>query len=286
MSCHSPQLTKPTHSSNTKPLTKLIALLCASFLVSNVVHARQQLESQPSATAVSNEQCGEAINANQYQASYQITTTDNHSHKQQSAELTLTRLNDNIIYQHNDVSFEAWNKNGEYVRYFPKELRSISYRRGDLLALNINTDLDKQFHLISQQGLAQLTKLDTSKLNTNKLKTAAGQCYNLQHYSNNDTRHPVTVNWLADMSLPESFTLDNGQHTISYQLTELKPISRDSFKQRISGYQDLDFADVGDSESDPFIAKMITQGFIQHGSSGFYSADGQMIDAGHAGQHH
>ncbi|QYJ85206.1 hypothetical protein K0I73_13425 [Shewanella mesophila] len=277
MSCHSTQLTKPAHSSSLKRLIKLMPLLCASFLVSNAAYARQQLDSQPSAAAVVfNERCSEAISDIKYQASYQITTTDNQSHQQQTVGLTLTRLNDNIIYQHNDVSFEVWNKNGEYARYFPQELRSISYRRGDLLALNINTDLDKQFHLISPQGLSQLTKLSTS----------AGKCYRQQHYNNDDTRHPITVNWLAEMSLPESFTLDNGRHTVSYQLTGLKPISSDSFKQLLTGYQDLDFADVGDSESDPFIAKMITQGFIQHGSSGFYSADGQMIDAGHGSHQH
>ncbi|GAB1112012.1 MAG: hypothetical protein SwBeaMacB_26570 [Shewanella algae] len=76
-------------------------------------------------------------------------------------------------------------------------------------------------------------------------------------------------------------TITQGEQRIVYRLSELTPVSQESFKRLTSGFQDLDFADVGDSESDPFIAKMITQGFIQHGSSGFYSADGQQLDGGH-----
>ncbi|QYK02330.1 hypothetical protein [Shewanella psychrotolerans] len=281
MSCHSQQFAKPTHSSIVTPLTKLMPLLCAALLISNVAHAGQQPTIQSGGAAISSALCHETVNANQYQASYEITSTDKHSLEQKSLELTVTRFNDNIIYKHNDISFEAWNKNGEYVRYFPKEKRSISYRRGDLLSLNISPDLDRQFHLISQHGLSQLTKINSDDLSANK-----DQCYNQQHYSNNDTSHPVTVTWLPEMSLPKSFTVNNGQQTIRYQLTELKAVSHDAFKQLITGYQDLDFADVGDSESDPFIAKMITQGFIQHGGSGFYSSDGQMIDAGHGGHQH
>lgn len=272
MSCYSHQQRK----SMLKPLVSLATLLCASFLIGNVAHARQQLDISPSVAVVSNKQCDPDLAPTQYQATYQITTTDNHSSEQQSLSLTLTRLNDDIIYQHNQMSFEAWNKNGEYVRYFPAEKRSISYRRGDLLALNIKTDLDKQFHLISRHGLAQLSKLNT----------ITGPCYTEQQYHHGDVERTIKVTWLPKVSLPKTLTVNNREQTINYQLTKLKTIDTDTFKQLTAGYQDLDFADVGDSESDPFIAKMITQGFIQHGSSGFYSSDGKMLDAGHSGHQH
>ncbi|MBX2880378.1 MAG: hypothetical protein KTR32_10625 [Granulosicoccus sp.] len=39
----------------------------------------------------------------------------------------------------------------------------------------------------------------------------------------------------------------------------------------------MDFADIGDNESDPFLKTMITFGFISHGASGFYDSSGQQI---------
>ena len=91
----------------------------------------------------------------------------------------------------------------------------------------------------------------------------------------------MQLSWISELKLPAEMTITQGEQRIVYRLSKLTPVSQESFKRLTSGFQDLDFADVGDSESDPFIAKMITQGFIQHGSSGFYSADGQQLEGGH-----
>lgn len=275
MSCYREQTKKTTHKLIVKRLTNILFLGFSALLVSTLAHAAKPDMTADKATN-SGTQCDSNITSTQYQATYQITTTDHHSNTQQNVTLILTRFNDRILYQHNEVSFEAWNKNGEYVRYFPAQNRSISYRRGDLLALNIDTDLDRQFHIISQHGLSQLSQGSTT----------TGKCLNQQQFVSRDAEQNVAVTWLPQMALPNVLTVDNRYQSINYQLAELKAISKDTFNQRISGYQDLDFADVGDSESDPFIAKMITQGFIQHGSSGFYTADGLMIEGGHGGHQH
>ncbi|MCG9696037.1 hypothetical protein [Shewanella sp. Isolate11] len=234
--------------------------------------------------------CHSTLSATQYQASYLITSTSKQAPSHNAVNLTLSRFNDSIIYQHTAetlasenapnqqvaTSLEAWNKSGEYVRYFPAEKRSISYQRGDLLALNIHTDVDKQFHLISQAERNQFTQK----------RIEQGQCFSEQELQNHQGQPRVNVTWLTEMSLPKSITLHHGEQVIHYQLTQLVPFSQSDFKQLTSGYRDMDFADVGDSESDPFIAKMITQGFIQHGSSGFYSADGSSLEGGNHGHHH
>lgn len=277
MYCHSQPLMKPISSAIT------MSLLCALMLICNSAYATQSITSPRIGANIAtdmDEPCDTAISGSQFQASYQITTTDRHTNTQQHTGLILTRFNDNILHQHNQISFEAWHKNGEYVRYFPTEKRSISYRRGDLLALNIATDIDRQFHLIAPHTLAQLSLADSSQ----------SQCYAQQQYRNThnkDEAEPlVSIDWLPQLSLPKSLTIDTGDQRISYQLTTLKAIDSDSFNRLIAGYQDLDFADVGDSESDPFIAKMITQGFIQHGSSGFYSSDGEKLQPTSGGHHH
>ncbi|TVO87825.1 hypothetical protein [Shewanella algae] len=240
-----------------------------------------------------------AAKPGRFQASYQITVGSGEQARQQ--QLTLTRFDDTIIYQRSPVSYEAWHKNGEYVRYFPQEKRSISYRRGDLLALNIHTDLDRQFHLISPAALSQFEKgqslQDSCFTRQSYSFNSKGHEENHSHDEGHEESHEenhshanksaanepqsLQLSWISELELPAEMTITQGEQRIVYRLSKLTPVSQESFKRLTSGFQDLDFADVGDSESDPFIAKMITQGFIQHGSSGFYSADGQQLEGGH-----
>ena len=219
--------------------------------------------------------CDSTAQPSRFQASYQVTagTED----KTQAHQLILTRFDDTIIYQRGPVSYEAWQKNGEYIRYFPEQKRSISYRRSDLLALNIHTDIDKQFHLISPAALSQFGKGEQHQ----------EACFTQQRYSHTSKsqQQSLALDWISELALPASLTITQGSQQLNYRLTKLTPVSQQDFNLLTSGYQDLDFADVGDSESDPFIAKMITQGFIQHGSSGFYSADGKQLEGGHDHHH-
>jgi len=93
------------------------------------------------------------------------------------------------------------------------------------------------------------------------------------------------LDWITSIELPQQFNLGA---ELSYQLLTVEPYSHEAFTVLTQNYQDIDFADVGDSESDPFIAKMINQGFIEHGSSGFYSSEGHAIEAqgGHGSHSH
>ncbi|MFP9135309.1 hypothetical protein ACLKZ7_20150 [Shewanella algae] len=238
-----------------------------------------------------------AAKPGRFQASYQITVGSGEQARQQ--QLTLTRFDDTIIYQRSPVSYEAWHRNGEYVRYFPQEKRSISYRRGDLLALNIHTDLDRQFHLISPAALSQFEKgqslqdscftRQSYSFKSKSHEESQGESHRESHsHANKSSTEPqsLQLSWLSELELPAEMTITQGEQRIVYRLSKLTPVSPEGFKRLTSGFQDLDFADVGDSESDPFIAKMITQGFIQHGSSGFYSADGQQLEGGHHSHRH
>lgn len=234
-----------------------------------------------------------AAKPGRFQASYQITVGSGEQARQQ--QLTLTRFDDTIIYQRSPVSYEAWHRNGEYVRYFTQEKRSISYRRGDLLALNIHTDLDRQFHLISPAALSQFEKgqslqdscftRQSYSFKSKSHEESQGESHRESHSHANKSAanepQSLQLSWLSELELPAEMTITQGEQRIVYRLSKLTPVSPEGFKRLTSGFQDLDFADVGDSESDPFIAKMITQGFIQHGSSGFYSADGQQLEGGH-----
>ncbi len=263
------------------------------FAMANTLSVSNQPGSQEHAHVKAGGSIGDnanvcAANPGRFQASYQITVGSGEQARQQ--QLTLTRFDDTIIYQRSPVSYEAWHRNGEYVRYFPQEKRSISYRRGDLLALNIHTDLDRQFHLISPAALSQFEKGQslqdscfTRQSYTLKSKSHEESHEENHRHANKSATEPqsLQLSWISELELPAEMTITQGEQRIVYRLSKLTPVSQESFKRLTSGFQDLDFADVGDSESDPFIAKMITQGFIQHGSSGFYSADGQQLEGGH-----
>ncbi len=290
-----------------RPLTLSLALgITASlgqFAMANTLSVSNQPGSQEHAHVKAGGSIGDnanvcAANPGRFQASYQITVGSGEQARQQ--QLTLTRFDDTIIYQRSPVSYEAWHKNGEYVRYFPQEKRSISYRRGDLLALNIHTDLDRQFHLISPAALSQFEKgqslqdscftRQSYSFNSKGHEESHGESHSHDEghgeshsHANKSATEPqsLQLSWISELELPAEMTITQGEQRIVYRLSKLTPVSQESFKRLTSGFQDLDFADVGDSESDPFIAKMITQGFIQHGSSGFYSADGQQLEGGH-----
>ncbi|GHB03540.1 hypothetical protein GCM10007107_15650 [Shewanella indica] len=265
------------------------------FAMANTQSASNQPGSQEHAHVKAGGSIGNDANVcaakpGRFQASYQITVGSGEQARQQ--QLILTRFDDTIIYQRSPVSYEAWHKNGEYVRYFPQEKRSISYRRGDLLALNIRTDLDRQFHLISPAALSRFEKgqslQDSCFTRQSYSFKSKGHDENHSHANKSAANEPqsMQLSWISELELPAEMTITQGEQHIVYRLSKLTPVSQESFKRLTSGFQDLDFADVGDSESDPFIAKMITQGFIQHGSSGFYSADGQQLEGGHHSHSH
>ncbi len=295
-------LGRPLTLSITLSLTLSLALgITASlgqFAMANTLSVSNQPGSQEHAHVKAGGSIGDNANVcaakpGRFQASYQITVGSGEQARQQ--QLTLTRFDDTIIYQRSPVSYEAWHRNGEYVRYFPQEKRSISYRRGDLLALNIHTDLDRQFHLISPAALSQFEKgqslqdscftRQSYSFKSKGHEESQGESHRESHSHANKSAanepQSLQLSWLSELELPAEMTITQGEQRIVYRLSKLTPVSPEGFKRLTSGFQDLDFADVGDSESDPFIAKMITQGFIQHGSSGFYSADGQQLEGGH-----
>lgn len=228
------------------------------------------------------------IDANHLSATYKV----HHASGQQST-MTLLRNQDQVIYQRSPVSFELWNKQGEYVRYFPKQQRSISYRKGDLRSLNMHFDFEQLNQLVSTSLISKLNKSEQANppfAADRENQIAAPECLNANRYHGALQLSQVQLIWAEKVTLPVTMDVTMGMQQnnqkVSYQLVSLNALSSDDFTSLISGYRDMDFADVGDNESDPFIAKMIHQGFIQHGSSGFYDSQGNPLSGGDSGHQH
>tara|TARA_R110001583_G_scaffold43470_1_gene138322 strand:+ start:8723 stop:9469 length:747 start_codon:yes stop_codon:yes gene_type:complete len=106
-------------------------------------------------------------------------------------------------------------------------------------------------------------------------------CYQheLYQWHNNETDLQGKLVWNADLNLVVSLTMTQGKKQSHWQLEKIeqdKFIIDQEFSQRDS-YQATDFADIGDNESDPFLIKMINLGFIEHGASGVYNAQGEKV---------
>ncbi|MCJ8301790.1 hypothetical protein [Shewanella sp.] len=244
----------------------------------NLSTASQSTQAQPALSvelAHKTQQVCDGVSPSQLSATYVIFKGVDSS--KLSHELQLTRYQDTVIYQRSPQTFEAWLRNGEYIRYFPMDKRSVSYRTGDLLSLNISYDLEQVFHLVSPDVRSELKQADDIE----------HTCLTLESFRGEQGGQEVSLQWATSLELPYRLTMGRGEQQLTYQLIEVKPVTPVDFKTLTNGYKDIDFADVGDSESDPFIAKMITQGFIQHGSSGFYNSDGQQMPGdGHSGHSH
>ncbi|MFT5704757.1 MAG: hypothetical protein ACI8SK_000710 [Shewanella sp.] len=209
---------------------------------------------------------------------YEIVRTEATGENLPTQTIQLIKNQQQVIYKRSPTTFEAWNRFGEYIRYFPQELRSITYRPSDLRSLNIRYDLEQQFHFVSPKIKSQLIKGENTQ----------SSCYQVSHYSGLQAGQEIELQWIDSLDLPYELTLKQSKGSLTYRLIEASPISNEEVNALTQGYNDLDFADVGDSESDPFIAKMITQGFIQHGNAGFYDSNGNSIadDKQHVGHGH
>lgn len=238
----------------------LLSLLLLSLVSSGGVLATPAIPVKSLLADKGNVQCL-TVEPAHLKAQYQVINA-----KGQSWQMTLLRDGQDFITQRDETHFEQWVTNGEYVRYFPAEKRSVTYRRGDLKALNIQHDREQLYHMVSPALLTHM----------NKTQLKQHTCFEAQGFEGKVNGMDSQVDWIASVALPQQFILGD---VLSFKLLTVEPYSHEAFLTLTQGYQDLDFADVGDSESDPFIAKMINQGFIEHGSSGFYDSQGHAIES-------
>ena len=132
------------------------------------------------------------------------------------------------------------------------------------------------FHKFEPQRLAQM-----------KLVNTAGQgCDKVETYTQNHHGQEVEVQWLPEYQLAKVIAVKGKKQSMVWSLTELNINSKEVFEQFAmwDNYHLTDYVDIGDNESDPFLAKMINMGFVQSGASGFYDSKGNQL-SGH-GHHH
>lgn len=198
--------------------------------------------------------------------------------KDESFKLSLWRYGKDVLHHYDNSNIAIkWNTTPNFglvqQRYFDDYDRGVSYEPTEPDQEATEIVWQQKRNVISNSELALLAKEDVIKTNCEELQVLKG-------IKNNTTR---TVVWSARLELPLLIKDESENLQSSWTLQTLADNAQTiehEFAER-EAYQSTDFADIGDSESDPFFRKLINLGFIEHGSSGMYDSAGNDI-----GEHH
>lgn len=216
-----------------------------------------------------------ALESQYVQANYQVNseqTTNNTL--AQAQQFTLWRTPHQVAEQGSEL-VEVWqqlsNQQIRPIRYFQGHQRGIEYQPSEVQG---EQDWSTKYQLVSDDFIAKMT-----------LKSEQGEgCEQLQNYQlvQGDTK--IELAWLVNKKLVSSMRISKPQLTQTLTLDKVK-FDKAAVMQQFANwdsFQTTDYADIGDNEGDPFLAKMINLGFIEHGASGFYDASGKALGGGHS----
>jgi hypothetical protein len=158
---------------------------------------------------------------------------------------------------------ELWERtaNGgiQYRKLYPGDKTAVEYMPADNPANNMNFDWFKLSGMLSQQELDALKPVKKTQV--------IGHAAELRKGTNNG--QTIEVLWLPDENLPAKIIRIDKSGTLELRLVEITPLSAARRKplevEEINNYRQIDTADFGDMENDPFVKKlMAVQGQHHH----------------------
>lgn len=220
------------------------------------------------------------LNKNLIKADYTITSS-RQNNISNVKYLTLYRKENRVAHQYPQTEItESWfltsNKRIMPVRFFEAHGRAIEYSPTETVHGKKETDWSLRNQLISDKLLARMEKVDEK-----------GQGCNIrQRYELKNSHTSLTLIWDPNLLLVTSFEQQRGNVSQQWTLKKVSGAAKDiePFLAQLDTFQTTDYADIGDDHTDPFLTKMVTLGFIEPGSSGFYNEHGQALEGQH--QHH
>lgn len=180
-------------------------------------------------------------------ASYETRITSKQG-KVRTQRWSFTRRASAVEYRWHDRAIsEHWRRdarrNVSHERVYHREATRVRYTAGDLAALGLDAQWDKLEHVIVPPSESGLTKGAATTL--------------LGHPARRYKSPRLQVTWLEDLALPADVrsTSASGERT-HVRLLELGPLPTEPTEHQ--HYRQLDFADFGDMEYDPFVRKHST----------------------------
>lgn len=214
---------------------------------------------------------------NELVARYQVTFRNSDGKNVKQVHLWRGQNQVAIHYPESHVT-ELWeyskNQRLHLVRYFEEYKRGIEYQANEIGGRH---DWSEKFQLISDAMIKGM-QLD---------KVTGKSCKVLERYSLNEDGKKSKLKWLARQRLVKYYKEKTNSGTTIWELISVNH-DKNKVKEKFStlnDYQSTDYADIGDNESDPFLLNMINLGFVEHGATGFYDAEGNKMDS-HRHHHH
>lgn len=192
--------------------------------------------------------------------------------------LTLWRADKRVAHQHTTPPITtAWaqdRKGGLLTwQHFDDAQRTIEYEAQHLSAEQSLSAWQEKWQIVADSFRGQLEKTGRSGVG----------CNTAEHYRQQQKPQTVALDWLPQLQLPANFEVSDEKGKISWRLEKIisdRNTVSHVFLER-DRWQSTDYADIGDSESDPFLLSMINLGFIEHGAEGFYNSEGEHIHREH-----
>ncbi|WP_133469465.1 hypothetical protein [Paraglaciecola marina] len=227
-----------------------------------------------SVSAYANQACTEN---DQLKAEYNISV-EQKGRTSTSTPLILWRDKEVVAHQYPSTKItEMWqninHKLIKPIRYFNDYHRAIEYQPGEVVHGKKETDWSYRFQLVSTSMLSKMTET----------KRQGAGCDERVFLTYKTDKSELSIVWIPQMKLVESFRLDNPSRKEHWQLTSLdtKTAKVDEYFKKLYAYKGTDYADIGDDHTDPFLTKMVTLGFVESGASGFYNDKGEALEGHH-----
>ena len=197
----------------------------------------------------------------QLAATYHVSFTQEHHKQAINKTVNVYRMGKKVAYDYVDEGFvEIWSStpNGQVqlTKLFPQYKRGIEYQTADFIKPVMWAS---KYHIIAPSQLQQLSK---------KTEDNSEACEHTQDYNVADNAQLLALSWMPNVALPARLALaSKGNSHMTWQVKSLsfdQAMLARQFKQWDTYYL-TDYTDIGDNEQDPFLAKMIHQGFsTQH----------------------
>jgi hypothetical protein len=168
--------------------------------------------------------------------------------------LVLVRSDTQVEHRMPGEPVRAWQKIGDGVEHreiFAAQQRVVVYAPGDLRALGQSQDWARLGGLVDPALLAGLKDAGSTR-------TAGQVARRLRGVHEGDR---IDLDWIAGAELPARYRRVGPQGRFQLELRTLQRVPAAAAFASTDGYRELDYADIGDMELDPFARQYIRQGF-------------------------
>ncbi|GAB3386439.1 hypothetical protein [Lysobacter fragariae] len=170
--------------------------------------------------------------------------------------LVLVRGDDRVEYRLAGEPIRVWRQGADglvHHEVFVDAGRVVTYAPGDLRALGRHPQWSQLSHLVDPTLRAKLASRGT-------VHVQAAHGADAQRYRGDVGGIPVAMEWLDAADLPATYR--SGEGKAAYRL-ELRALEQRPVAQAFTafdGLREIDYADIGDMELDPFARQYIREG--------------------------